>query len=193
MDDKKIVKMLIDDIEVEGIVSHRCSCDFTIKIIKPFQNISRGSHIPCFSRAHMTFDGDYGDKIILETLRCLYTLGKYLTKEMNNLKEKLNYFTDIIAKLSLEMATKDKFKIKRIELRKRLRNSEIDNKEYQKLLTPFRKESEQLEIKIFLQMDSFFEKNFPMIVPIGTREEVIDIIKGKKRVSRINQRSEPTI
>jgi len=180
MNNKKIVKMLIDNTEIEGIVSHCCSCDFTIKIIKPFQNISSGSHIPYFARGHMTFESEYGDKSILQTLQYLYILGKYLDKEMNNLKEKLNYFNDIIAKFSSEMINKDEYKIKRIELRKRLRDGKIKNTEYQKLLTPFRKESEQLELKIWEQMDSFFEENFSMVVPIDTREEVMDIIKCKK-------------
>ena len=179
MNDDKRVRTLIDNIEVEGLVTYRSSYDYRIKIIKPFQNISGGLHIACFARENATFKGVHGDECILSTLEELYALGKYIAKEMNTLKEELGHYNEIVAKFSSELINENGRKIKQIELRKRLRKGEIDNKEYLKSLSAFRKESKELQSKIWEQKDLFFEKNFPMIVSVGTDTEVMDIIAAK--------------
>jgi len=125
---KDVVKILIDDIEVEGIVTHRSAGDYGVVITKPFCNLTGGSHVPYFARSHCSFEGDYGDASIRATLKKLYTLGKYLAREMKNLKEKVKDYNEIITKLSSEMINEQDFKIKRISLKKRLRDGEIDNK-----------------------------------------------------------------
>jgi uncharacterized membrane protein len=175
----EVVKLLINGIEVEGIVI-RTLYDFNIKIVKPYKNLSGGLHIPHFAREHMSFKGEYGDKRIRDLLKELYILGKYLEDEMEHLKEKINYIDDNCADSSLEMIDENTFKTKRITLKERLRSGEIDNKEYQKLLTQLRKKYKLWEQKNRELMDSFFEENFPMVVPVETRKEVINIIKGKK-------------
>jgi hypothetical protein len=53
---------VIDDIEVEGILTHRPSSDIGIRIEKPYQNISGGCHILWFARPFGFFDGDDGDQ-----------------------------------------------------------------------------------------------------------------------------------
>ena len=131
MNTENVVKLMIDNLEVEGTVTHLSASDFDVQIIKPFKNISGGSHIPYFARPHYSFEGEYGKKRILETLRDLYVLGKYLSEEMASLKKKLD----------------------------------------------------SLEDESHLQMNSFFDDNFPLVVPVGTREEVVDILKGKKNLS----------
>ena len=180
--DKEVVKILIDDIEIEGTAS-RLSGDYGVTIIKPYCNLSGECHIPYFARGLYTYEGDYGDASIRETLKELYTLGKFLVREMKNFKEKLKYYNGIITKLSSEMMDEQEFKLKRIDLKKRLRDGEIDNKEYQKALSPLRKEYEELDSKIFDQRWSFFEENFPMVVPISTGQQVLDIIEGKESLT----------
>jgi hypothetical protein len=182
MNEDEVVKILIDDIEIEGTAS-RLSGDYGVTIIKPYCNLSGGCHIPYFARGLYTYEGDYGDASIRETLKELYTLGKFLAREMKNLKEKLKYYNGIMTKLSSEMMDEQGFKLKRIDLKKRLRDGEIDNKEYQKTLTPLRKEYEELGSKISDQKWSFFEENFPMVVPIGTGQQVLDIIEGKENLT----------
>ena len=176
--DKEVVKILIDDIEIEGTAS-RLSGDYGVTIIKPYCNLSGECHIPYFARGLYTYEGDYGDASIRETLKELYTLGKFLAREVKNLKEKLKYYNGNITKLSSKLMSEQEFKLKRIDLKKRLRDGEIDNKEYQKTLTPLRKEYEELDSKISDQRWSFFEENFPMVVPISTGQQVLDIIEGK--------------
>ena len=75
MNSERTVKIVINNNEVEGVVTHRSQFDFFVTITKPFQNISGGAHIPFFARRY-TFDGAYGDGRILETLRGLYQRGK---------------------------------------------------------------------------------------------------------------------
>ena len=180
--DKEVVKILIDDIEIEGTAS-RLSGDYGVTIIKPYCNLSGECHIPYFARGLYTYEGDYGDASIRETLKELYTLGKFLAREVKNLKEKLKYYNGNITKLSSKMMSEQEFKLKRIDLKKRLRDGEIDNKEYQKTLTPLRKEYEELDSKISDQRWSFFEENFPMVVPISTGQQVLDIIEGKESLT----------
>jgi hypothetical protein len=179
MKEDEVVKILIDDIEVEGIVTHRSSGDYGVIIIKPFCNLSGGCHIPYFARGLYNYEGEYGDASIKATLKELYTMGKFLDREMKNLKEEIKYYNDSVTKLTSEMMGEQEFNIKRIALKKRLKDGEISSKEYQKAFTPLRKEYEELDSKIHEQRRSFVEKNFPMTIPIGTDEHVIDIIEGK--------------
>jgi len=178
MSEEEVVKILIDDIEVEGRAS-RSSGNYGVAIIKPYCNLSGGCHIPGFARAHYSYEGDYGDASIRATLEELYTLGKFLDREMKNLKEKLKYYNDSVTKLSSGMMSEQEFNIRRIALKKRLKDGEINSKEYQKAFTPLRKEYEELDSKIHAQRRAFFEENFPMVVPISTDEHVMDIIEGK--------------
>ena len=182
MNEDEVVKILIDDIEIEGTAS-RLSGDYGVTIIKPYCNLSGGCHIPYFARGLYTYEGDYGDASIRETLKELYTLGKFLAREVKNLKEKLKYYNGNITKLSSKMMSEQEFKLKRIDLKKRLRDGEIDNKEYQKAFTPLSKEYEELDSKIHAQRSSFFEENFPMVVPISTGQQVLDIIEGKESLT----------
>jgi hypothetical protein len=99
---------------------------------------------------------------------------------MSNLKEKMKLLLEEINKFSSEMIDDAEFKRRRIELRKRMRANEITNKEFQKLLTPIKKESVKLRFKISMAISSFCKDNFPMIIPNGNDKVVIDIIQGNK-------------
>jgi len=79
---------------------------------------------------------------------------------------------------------KEEFNIKRKELKQLLKQKELDNREYQKQLTSLRKKHQECNDKVDEIMDDFFEKSFPMIIPLGIREEVMDIIEGKKSLTK---------
>ena len=180
MTDKDVIKMVVDNTEVEGVITLRNTNCFEVTITKPYVNISRGSCIPAIARQHYNFDGKYGDGRLLETLEDIFTLAKFIDLNYETLKEKIQILNADIKKLKSEMIDYKQFKVKRIELRKRLKKKEIDNKEYQKLLHPFKKESDQLSLEITLLIDTFIDSNFSMIVPMSTRQEVLDIINGKQ-------------
>ena len=72
-------------------------------------------------------------------------------------------------------------------MRKRLRNGEIDNIKYQRSLILLRRESKELKRKVPQLTDDFFEENFPMIIPMGTQKDVMNIIRGKKKLESENR------
>ena len=177
---KEIVKTTIDGVEVECEILHRSAGDFGIEIIKPFQNITCGLHIPYFSRSRCSFIGESGDMRIVETLHNIYGFGQYIKENMTHLREKVRELDIIIETLSATKITEKEFKEVRIKLRRLLRNGEISNRYYQKVLRWWQVEMNSLWLEIDLyHIDPFFEENFPEIVPIGTREEILDILRSK--------------
>ena len=183
MKNENIVKIFVGDIEVEGKIINRTKWDIAIEIIKPFQNLSSGSHIPTFGRrpGH-SFEGKYGDESIAGILEGLYILGKYLDDNLEDLKEKVIVYNTDLDKILTEMLSEEKFNKKKCELKKKLKNGNIDNLDYQRSLAPLRKETKKCDMELFLKKESFFEDNFPMIVPCGTKDEFLDIINGKKKL-----------
>jgi hypothetical protein len=181
MNENKI-EIGIDGITVRGEILYRSSRDFDIKIISPFKNLSGGCHIPVFAALHHTFNSEYGDEAIADELHFLYDLGKILKSESENLNRALKQLRQDIEKISAEMVTEKEFRKIRLLLRKQVKNGDIDNKQYQELTGPLRKETEKLELQISLLKDSFFEDNFPMIIPVGVRDEIIDILAKEKNI-----------
>ena len=179
MKNDKIVKTVIDGTEVEGIITHWSSSDIGVRIYKPYQNISGDCHIPCFARSFHSFDGDDGDYEAKRILEDLFRMGKYLDDNLGNLKEKLVCAKDRINALVAQKMDLDKFHEEKRQLKIRFKKGDRDNKQYQTQLHALKKELAQFEAASWTCMKSFFEQ-FPMVVPVGTREEVLDIIEGKK-------------
>jgi len=76
----------------------------------------------------------------------------------------------------------DKFHEEKRQLKIRFKKGDIDNKEYGQKLRALKKELAQFEAASRTCMNPFFEQ-FPVVVPVGTREEVLDIIEGKKSLT----------
>ena len=169
----------VEDTEVKGVIILRSAGDITVQITKPFSNISMGVHIPYIARAHKSFNGEYGDTTAELLLKDLYDIGRYLDVEMSGIREKLDNAKDRISQLPAQI-NNDKFLEKRRELKKTFQQGEIDSKDYQKSLGLLRKKAEDFNQNVTEIMDTFFDDSFPMCVPCGTREEVLDIIDGKK-------------
>lgn len=175
---ENIIKTEIDGVEVEAKVCHRSSRDFQIEITKPYQSIQGGLHIPHFSGGRFSFDGEYGDQRILHELNRLYGLGSYLADNMDVLREKVRDLDKEIARVSAGKITKDEFKEIRRKLRRQLKRGEITNRYHQKVLRWWKNELNSLDMHIFLNLeDPFFENNFPMVVPCGTRKQVLKILR----------------
>jgi hypothetical protein len=66
--------------------------------------------------------------------------------------------------------------------KKSLKKCDIDNKEYQDKLNALRKELKQFDLESWACIKSFFEQ-FPMVVPVGTQEEALDVIQAKKSLT----------
>jgi len=179
MKNDKIVKTVIDGSEVEGIITDRSSRYIGIRIEKPYQNISGGCSIPYFMISLGSFDGDDGDYEAKRILEELFSTGKYMDENLGDLKEKLTCVKDRISGLAAQMMGDDRYHEEKRQLKIRFKKGDIENKEYGQKLRALKKELKQFEFASRTCMDPFFEQ-FPVTVPGRTKEEVLDIIEGKK-------------
>lgn len=177
------ISINVRDIKVTGVITCKTIRCIDVQITQPYHNLSGGSCIPYFAIAHCSFSGKYGEDRCKEILYDLFELGDYIFKNIELLQKKIKKYDEINNKLSQEMITYEDFKKQRIVLRKRMRFKEIDNLEYQKLLLPLAKESRNLDFKIGMILNEFFDNNFPMIVPVSARDEVLNILAGKSVLS----------
>ena len=172
------INIFVEGIEVEGKITHRYASDITVQITKPFSNISMGLHIPNIARAYNSFDGEKGDTTAESLLKNLYDVGHHMDSEIFSIREKLDSAKESISNLPVQFNSED-FNAKRKELKQSLKQGKFDSKVYQQQLTPLRKKAEEFNQKVIDIMDAFFEDSFPMCVPYGMREEVLNVIEGK--------------
>ena len=98
-----IIKVSPNGLEVLGKITHRSASDISIEIVRPYKNLSGGSHIPYFARAGHSYDGQAGDDTARKLLAEVYEIGKYLEENMPGLQRE---FWDIKYSDSLAL---DKF------------------------------------------------------------------------------------
>jgi hypothetical protein len=170
------VSIQVDGVTVEGL-ANITPYDLDVHICTPFNYLTGGSSITGYARAHYSFNDGYGVKRSRQILVSLYKVGIFLTDNMESLQgayaESLQKISLLSEKLNISSFSEDK-----AVLKKRLRSGDIDNVTYQRLFTPLRKNKKQYEVDEYLITDEFFEDNFPDIVPVGTQEQVIQIIKN---------------
>ncbi|MEJ2727374.1 MAG: hypothetical protein P8185_02495 [Deltaproteobacteria bacterium] len=141
------IQITIDGQKVEGEITYRCASDISVKITKPYQDVSRGLHIPYFARPHASFDSDLGDKTARDLLKSIYHLCKFTFENLGSLIAQYLEIKKRIKHLEAKHVSEWVFKSKRIKLRKLLKSGEIDNIEYQKQLTRIKKAYEEFESK----------------------------------------------
>jgi len=169
------LKIYIDGIYVEGTIL-RSTGEISVQITQPYQHISDGSHIPCFARGHISFDGERGDKVAKSLLKGLYSIGCYLDSEMSSIRRELDETKDHISQLPLKF-NNEQFTEEKRKLKKSFKLGEFDSKAYQQQLKLLKKRLEEYNQTVSEMMDSFFKKSFPMCIPYGTTEQVLDIIE----------------
>jgi len=185
MSEKKIAT--IDGVAVEYKILHRVSNDFEIEITKPFQHITGGLHIPYFSRAYHSVEGKHGDEQIVHVLNNVYGLGSYLAENITHLKEQVGLLDRELEKLSANNISEKEFKQIRRKARRLLRNGEITDKYYQKILRWWKRELDKVWQETQLHyLDPFFENNFPMLVPHETRKQVLQILRDENSLQEGN-------
>jgi hypothetical protein len=177
------IQITIDGQKVEGEITYRCASDICVKITKPYQDVSRGLHIPYFARPHASFDADYGDKTATDLLESIYHLCKFTFENLDSLTDQYLKIKKRIKHLEARNISEWVFKSKRIKLRKLLKSGEIDNIEYQKQLTGIRKAYEEFESKKDTIWHGFFHEYFPMTVPVGTRDDILRIFEDNTRTT----------
>lgn len=188
MRNSETINIVSNNSEIEGVITHRSDRSINVEIITPYTNLSKGSSIPTFARPYQSFDGEYGDSRAKDLLGGVYTLGKYIDENFSELQQALTTCKQKIAELENEGLQTNEFKVQRKTLRSNLKSGVIDNKQYQEKLSSLRNQVKESETKVNEVMDSFFVKNFPETIPVGLRQQVIDILEGKQdfRTSRSN-------
>ena len=177
------IQTMIDGQKVEGEITFRSESDISVKITKPYQDVSRGLHIPYFARSQKSFDSDYGDKTAKDLLENIYYLCTFIFENMGSLLNEYLKYKERIKYLGAKHVSEYVFKSKRLQLRKLLRSGKIDNIDYQKRLARIRKEFKKFELKRSLTWSRFFEEYFPMIVPVTTRKDILRIFEKNIRAS----------
>lgn len=181
--EKTKIKILVDEVAVEGQIIHRSAADIIIKITNPFENLTTGRHIPNFGRPYSSFEGEYGDERAKDLLKDLYDIALYIDTNMARIRENLDHAKNSIRNIP-DKFEREEFYAKRKELRQLLRKKELDNVAYQKELTIWRKKNEEYELKVYRIMNAFFDDNFPMTIPYRMDAEVLDILEDKKSLKK---------
>lgn len=74
---------------LEGKIVYRTGSDLSVRILRPYKNLSTGSHIPYFARPSFSYLGDYAYERAPEFLIELYELGLFLDQEFDRLKKRV--------------------------------------------------------------------------------------------------------
>lgn len=176
----KDIKITVDGVEVEGRIVNRSEADIDITIIKPYINIFNGLHIPCFGRPYCSYTGEYGDKTAEILLKRTFIFARFLDENKQELKHECQKLQKEIDEISIKKVVDDDLREERKVSRKKLRQGQISLSDHQKRLSALRKEISQYSFIVWNKTDKFFENNFPDIIPVGTRDNIIEILEGKK-------------
>ncbi|RLA07298.1 MAG: hypothetical protein DRQ51_06650 [Gammaproteobacteria bacterium] len=173
------LNIIVENVVVEGEIFNRSAGDISVKITKPYKNISTGSHIPSFNRAKKSFIGEYGDEKAKKLLKELYHIGHYTYQEIKNLSQKLkqskNKIKNIPHKIDNEKLAEEKAKLKQT-----LKQNKIDNIKYQQELKILKQKATDFDNEVYKIMDEFFEDNFPMIIGYDSAEQILNIIENDR-------------
>ena len=175
------VSISVEGVTVEGEVTHRSNRDIALRIASPYQGLTTGRHIAAFARIppERDYRGPHGDETVASLLSELYRLGKFVEKNERPLRSRVAEMDAAIERLDRErFLPKSGFQEVRRDLRTRLRNGSLDSKVYQRLLVQARRKVEARQREVRHLEEDFFKTNFPMIVPVGTRDEVLAILRS---------------
>ncbi len=170
----KIVQTRVDGVEVEGRIQ-KSGGNLDVIITKPFHWLSKGSHITALARGRSSLAGKYGDARAKGILRDLYQLGCFLRDNMEMLQGEWHRGHERMKKRAHELRIPDSYDDK-AALRKRLKSGEIDNETYERLFAALQKKKEDFFQEFRMVDENLFEKQFPMVVPHGTRDRVLEIL-----------------
>ena len=175
------VSVDVEGAKVEGRVVHRSRADIIVEIVSPYGGMTSGCHFPYFVMGDPAndFRGPLGDIRAASLLTELYLLAGFVEGNKAQLRGQVAEMDAAVERLDPErFLTEDEYRRIRRELRARLRNGLLDNKSYQQLLVQARKKVKARQWEIHRLEKDFVKCNFPMVVPVGTREEVLEMLRS---------------
>jgi hypothetical protein len=173
----------VEGMSVEGEVTHRSPRDIAVLILSPYRGLTAGRHVAAFVPLppERDFCGPHGDEIIVELLEGLYRLGRFVEGHGESLRAKAAELDVATERLDPErFLTESSFRQVRRDLRARLRDGSLDGRTYQERLGKARKKVKARQQEIHRLQEGFFGSCFPMVVPVGTREEVLAVLRTSR-------------
>lgn len=170
------ISTTVDGVQVRGVITHRSGSDIDVRITSPYQNISRGLHIPYFARKVHSFIGSRGDEAAVHLLRGIYEIAGFIAVNHPGLSDEFARLNADIDQMKSEI---DELNDRKANLRAALKHGELDARIYETELSRIRRLFRECKNMISRRIGDFFESHFPMPVPEGTREDVIAIMEGR--------------
>ena len=175
------ISVSFEGVRVEGEVIHRSRRDIVLRIVSSYQGLTAGQHIPAIAPIppEYNYQGPLGAETAASLLRGLYRLGRLIEENKPMLRSRAAEMNAAIERLDQDRFSPESVlrEIRR-DLRIQLRDGSLDNKVYQQLLVQARKKVEARQREIWHLEEDFFKTNFPMIVPVGTRDDVLAILRS---------------
>ena len=151
-----IISTLVNNVPVQGTVTHLKKYDLTIEITQPFSGFTAGCHIPYFARNHMNYTGRYDKAKTIELLTGLYKDLMIINSERQTLHKGLQ---NLYAEIEPVQAEQRTLKKSRLLLRNQFANGGISQTTYQSRLKQLRNRCFALETKIESIKTAFMEKH----------------------------------
>ena len=173
------VTVMIEGVEVEARVKYRTASDLGIELLRPYGNLSTGSHIPVYGRRFCSFIGEYGDKRIIDMMKELYEIGRFIDENFSAMEQQFIALQSELNERAKNQKSPENAKEQMRLLKQRMRNGEMDFREYHRQLKSIRNASADFSFKTSRLIDHFFEMFFPMSVTMETRDDALGILRRK--------------
>jgi hypothetical protein len=170
----------VEGARVEGrVVRSRRQID--VRIVSPYQGLTAALHVAAFIPIPPAPDlgGPQGEATAAGMLAGLYRVGKFVEENKESLRKKTAEMDAAVERLDPEQfMSESRFREIRRDLRAQLRKGIINNKSCQPRLIQARTRAVERQRVIWHLEEQFFKSNFPMSVPVGTRDEVLAILRS---------------
>lgn len=168
----------IDGTEVVGEILLRTASDLMVEIVEPYTDLTTSLHIMTLARQphgrHDGFLGEYGIQRAEQMLRALYEAGKAIHEDASIVDLFKPYYERA---RQIEM-THEEYRQRRLELRQRLRNHEIDNNRHSLLAKDLREEQGRRNFEADKVRDEFVDAHVPSARCITIRDRVWEVLTG---------------
>ncbi|MDP3012900.1 MAG: hypothetical protein Q8M92_01570 [Candidatus Subteraquimicrobiales bacterium] len=162
------IRLLVDEVHIEGIITSRKTNEICISITKPFDGLTECSNsIPLLLSRFLNYSGDKGNK---KAMLMLYDIYKFCSYVEANLTEIATAFDRYNLKIDYETFFEPSRQQKQerihellnnvLAIRKKLKTGEIDNLIYQRQIKPINNELKTLGKETEIDTDRVFHECF---------------------------------
>jgi len=174
------IHLEIDEEPVVGEVLFRTKRDVSIRILKPYKNLSNSRHIPHFAPGHVTFDGPRGDSAARALLLDTFALCRFLESHLVELREAWAAQLAAGAENPPIHFERDEFLKRRKTLRVALKKGEVSPATYQAEITRMKRLNVDYEAERAFKARAFLAKNLPeRLLNVDLESQALVVIEGR--------------